>query len=183
MRHETGDIWALARAGDAVVVPVNVGWRGDGLAVLGRGLALQAVRRFRWLRRWWGEICQRCGSGTGVVAVCCEDGKWAGLWLVCFPVKPLNVAQPYLSWRAGADIGLIERGLVALARWGTSGTVARILVPSLGCGNGGLSEAAVVPLMERHLSSDVFVHVALASLTSLTSPAFGCADGMAARSV
>ena len=173
MQETVGDIWQVATPKDVVVVPTNVGWTSTGKNVMGRGLARDAARRWPQLPQWYGAYCQECATvGLEVYPLLIDLGtaertkpnwkKWCH-GLVLFPVKGLNRGQPWLSWRADASLDLIRAGLVVLATlpdidspWVRE---ALFLVPSLGCGNGNLAEANVVPEMHRELTSDRFVHV------------------------
>lgn len=169
MQSTQGDIWSVSTPKDVIVIPTNIGWTSSGENVMGRGLALDAKRRWPHLPRFYGEHCREEASlGREVGPLILDMGACAGkrMWcrgLILFPVKPLNTAKPYLSWRQDADLQLIERGLPSLAGVVSMGIgwleEALILVPSLGCGNGNLAEDAVVPLMEKHLTSNHFVHV------------------------
>jgi len=76
--------------------------------------------------------------------------------LILFPVKPLNEAQPWLSWRNKADLALIERSAWQLSEWPGN---TPIYIPMVGCGNGRQDVKVVLPLLERHLSSERFILV------------------------
>lgn len=166
MNSTTGDIWALSTRDDAIVVPVNIGWRLDGSGVLGRGIARDAARRWPWLRKAWGAFCQAQGADTPPVSWR-VDSKWCR-YLIAFPTKPLDHEKPWLSWRAESSLELIESGLEllnALAHSLTADAESHekkkpiLLVPSLGCGNGGLDEKLVVPFMQKTLVHPAFLHV------------------------
>lgn len=166
MKTVKGDIWTVATKDDAIVVTTNVGWRKDGTGILGAGLARQAARRFLWLSKHWGQYCQQEGVNTGPVAWR-VDSKWCR-YLIPFPTKALNEAEPWLSWRADSSLELIERcleqlaGLApALCAYATQKNEKKplILVPSLGCQNGNLDEKVVVPVMAKYLTHPAFVHV------------------------
>jgi hypothetical protein len=148
IRAERGDIWTYEKT-HLIVIPTNIGWRSGGENVMGRGLALQAARKYPQLPAWYGEQCRRHGAATPVL--CYTDAP-----LILFPVKPLNVAQPWLSWRSGASLVLIEQSAKELAALDLSWDIAVSLV---GCGNGGLEMADVRPILDRHLSDKRFVLV------------------------
>ncbi len=148
IRTERGNIWDY-HATHHVVIPTNIGYRRDGRNVMGRGLAAQAAKRFSALPRWYGEYCRTFGEGTPIVIY--PEGR-----LILFPVKPLNKESPWLSWKASADLKLIERSAEQLARVVIEDPVAVSLV---GCGNGGLDMSDVRPILDRHLSAKKFVLV------------------------
>jgi hypothetical protein len=150
MREAVGDIWKLSGAMDYVVVPTSICWKHDGTAVLGRGLAFRAVKRWPLLAMLYGEQCQIHGAATPVLLI-----RPPGLNpknLLLFPVKPLNPAAPHLSWQAPADIGLVIRSLQQLAALiPTLPKTRDVYVPDVGCGNGMLPVVTVRPLIEQHL--------------------------------
>lgn len=167
-----GDIWQLAMKTDAVVIPTNIGWKSDGKNVMGRGLAREAARRWPELPAVYGQFCQTYRAATPIMMFRPPNGRWCRM-LLLFPVKPLNREQPYLSWRQEASIELIAYHTRALANFATQYAEAtspptypfleenasRILVPSVGCGNGGLDESSVLPLLCEHLTLPCFYHV------------------------
>lgn len=141
MQEETGDIWGYLNEPHncEIVIPTNVGWKADGLNVMGAGLAKQAVKKYgRGIAEWYGAICRACGPNTPVVVH--EE-----LPLVFFPVKPLNYDEPHLSWRSNADIPLIERSLDQLSKL----RLGPFAIPMVGCGNGGLDESDVYPIIQK----------------------------------
>lgn len=166
MNAVTGDIWKLATKHDAVVVPVNIGWKQNGLGVLGAGLARAAARRFQWLAGAWGAYCQSEREEAAPVSWR-VDSKWCR-YLILFPTKPLDEEKPWLSWRADASLGLIEQGLpllvtvaLAIGRYAERHSEPKplVLVPSLGCGHGNLQEKDVLPLLQKWLVHPCFTHV------------------------
>lgn len=170
MQELTGDIWELVMKTDAVVIPTNIGWRNNGTNVMGRGLARDASRRWHELPAVYGDFCQRYGAVTPIMMFRPPNNRWCRM-LLLLPVKPLNREQPYLSWRQEASLQLIEHHVQALANFATQyaetdgstpfncDNPSRILVPTLGCGNGGLDEALVLPVLKRYLDAPCFYHV------------------------
>jgi hypothetical protein len=169
MQTIVGDIWGLAAKIDAIVIPTNVGWRSDGRNVMGRGLARQAARRWPELPGDYGTFCRMHGRATPVALYPLPAGnKWCKM-LLLFPVKPLDINKPHLSWFQPANAAYIEAHLMRLGEAPESGVLkdldiaggARVLVPSLGCGNGTLQEEQIVPMLHRYLTHPCFVHVRL----------------------
>jgi hypothetical protein len=147
MRTTKGNIWKLSRALDWVVIPTSISWRRDGTAVLGRGLAKQAAERWPNLPIDYGEQCMRHGAATPVLA-----HRPRGLNprnLILFPVKPLNAAQPQLSWQQPADLELIQRSLKQLQAMIPELSGGCIYISDVGCGNGQLPLAVVRPHIEQ----------------------------------
>jgi len=171
MKTVVGNIWNISTRNDAIVIPVNVGWRArNNKAVMGRGLAREAVRRWPWLQDEWGIYCKTVGADA-VPLAWRTDSKWCR-YVVAFPTKPLNVEESWLSWRSESSLKLIRDMLphlntvaLAITKFATEHAepLPMILVPSLGCGNGGLEEKDVLPLMET-LAHPNFIHVQYNSL-------------------
>lgn len=130
---------------------------------MGAGLARQAALRFPLLAHHYGGICIFHGAGTPVFAM--EDR------LLMFPVKPLCRAAPSQSWRQDASLSLIERSAAELAALEPTLDGDLIVLPWVGCGNGGLATSDVYPILWRALLSDRFV---------LCKGALGAARGEAA---
>jgi hypothetical protein len=173
MRVESGDIWDRFRK-SFIVVPTNIGWKKPdksgkpGPNVMGRGMALEASKRVPELAQTYGEYCARFGSTAEVTF----DLTSA---LILFPTKPL-ASNPSMSWKNHSDPVLIDkssRELAAAEGWISKKTIDRnseesedrpnleddtIYLPLVGCGEGKLSEAEVLPILHRHLS-DRFVLV------------------------
>lgn len=140
-----------------LVIPTNIGWRGDGRNVMGRGLALWAAYRYPELPAWYGDQCQKHGEKTPVM-LWSFPGRISSI--ILFPVKPLNKAAPWLSWQSNADLGRIEQSAKELAALETTLYDEKpIMVPAVGCGNGRLLLKDVQPILERHLKSDRFILV------------------------
>jgi len=177
----TGDIWHVATRQDVVVIPVNLGWRGDGRAVMGAGIARQAAARFPGLAaaygaelrgHYWARLVGRIGGTPAGRAPDLALVEPMGpiykpvtrlcKGLVLFPVKPLNPLEPWRSWMSPASLELIQRGLPTLRAAGlqwAEDSRALTLLPLIGCGHGGLDPAVVVPMLESELLEDCFVLV------------------------
>jgi hypothetical protein len=146
MRTVTGDIWMYGHT-HFITVPTNIGWTKGGLNVMGRGVAKQASQRCPDLTLWYGAECQKYREHTPIL-------QYPGRRLLLFPVKPLDVKAPWLSWHQQASLRLIEIGLPQL-----KGIPGDIALPLLGCGNGKLDPADVMPLLEKYLDEDRFLLV------------------------
>lgn len=149
MQTATGNIWDWLDQGARIVIPTNIGWKRDGANVMGAGLAKQAAARYPGAAAWYGAWCADHPGEPCVVAYPLAP-------IIFFPTKPLNWQAPYLSWQGSADLATIERSAKALASWPGKEPVA---VPLVGCGNGGLLAADVVPILERCLTKKRFVLV------------------------
>jgi hypothetical protein len=142
MEVTTGDLWDFYDQGYHVVVPTNLMLRRDGMAVMGRGVAEQAVRRFPKLPSWYGA---KLKEGVGFALFHQER-------LVMFPVKE--------DWRDQADLTLIRGSCIALRIAAKlDGWEAPYALPLVGCGFGELPEAQVLPVLKEHLQHRCFTLV------------------------
>lgn len=141
IRIVEGDIWKVAGDLDYIVVPVNVGWTRELKNVMGRGIARQAAQEDPSLPAWYGGFCQEHGKDTPVTS----RGR-----LILFPTKPLNLETPWLSWMSPSRVATIENSLVQLRKWKRPDRRGKIFMPLVGCGNGKLAAAAVLPLLKKY---------------------------------
>jgi hypothetical protein len=128
MNEITGNIWDY-HATSIIAMTTNGHVTRTGKAVMGRGVAAQAAKRFSSLPERLGLAIVQKGNHV----------HFLGENLVSFPVEHSPLEVP--------DLHLIERSareLVALA--GEQGWPS-IIVPRPGCGGGGLSWDEVRPLL------------------------------------
>lgn len=142
MLRAKGDIWKWLDTGHLIVVPTNLGYRSDGDAIMGRGVAKDAARRFPGLERWYGQILRACRELTPVVRV--ED-----MPLILFPTKKHDRRTPHLSWKGPADIKLIQLSIWQLASMDFGGQP--VALPMVGCGHGELDPLDVLMPLEHRL--------------------------------
>jgi len=152
MREVYGNLWDFHGKGYSLVVPTNLGWRRDGSNVMGRGVASQAAHKFPDLPQIYGEVCQDMAA-RGVAEIWFYEG------LIFFPTKPLDEKKPWLSWMGRSVAAVVEKSTMQLAAWSNPGE--RIALPLVGCGNGGLPEEVVLPILRYHLKADRFMLVRL----------------------
>lgn len=144
MNNYIGNIWDL-HSTHYIVIPTNIGWTKEGKNVMGAGLAKQAAQRFPELPKKYGNACK-----LGEDAAFCIALKER---LVLFPVKPLNKQQPWLSWKNKADLDLIEQSCIKLKDF-----IGRpFAMPLVGCGNGGLSQDQVLPIIDKYFSKNSYI--------------------------
>ena len=151
MRHATGNLWDWHDRGAYVVIPTNIGWRRDGSNPMGKGIAKQAAEKFSHLPVFYGQWCQSNKDGFAVRS---------DMRLVLFPTKSLNVSKPHLSWRGMSSLKLIEKSTASMIGWHKARPRKKeeVALPLVGCGEGGLLESDVLPILERYLD-DRFVLV------------------------
>lgn len=152
MRRTRGNIWTFHRT-HWVLVPTNVGFNlKEFEAIMGRGLALDAKRRFPDLPKWYGDVCMRQRKKT--MFVLNHPHR-----LVLMPTKPFNEREPWNSWNCKSTIEFVEKQVAYLAQQNLDFWELPITLPLVGCGEGGLLAEDVMPVLERHLTSDLFLLV------------------------
>lgn len=128
MIETTGNIWDYL--GSAVVVITSNGsLTRDGRAVLGRGVATQALVYYPDLSQRLGTLLAKGGNhvhelGEGIVSFPVEETAW-------------SLPDPRLIARSCCEL----RNLADARGW------QRIVIPRPGCGGGGLSWCDVAPLL------------------------------------
>ena len=129
MKEIKGNIWDYLADDAWVVVPTNGFVKRDGSCVMGRGVALEACRKFPTLATELGTRIKRDGNQVYV---------FHGYRIIAFPVKH--------AWWQKADLGLIEKSADRLFE-----EVGDELVylPRVGCGNGQLQWSDVKPILEE----------------------------------
>ena len=133
-----GNIWKIHmedRTCD-IVVPTNNTVKKNGLAVMGAGLAADAVRKYPSIEYLLGKKLKADGNCVHY---------FGGYRIITFPVK--------YEWFQMADYSLIKQSAHELKQLMDDEELSRVLVPRVGCGNGGLQWHDVKPILERELDS------------------------------
>jgi len=107
IKIHSGNIWDEDPIDGYVVVPTNIGWKSNGEAVMGTGLAKLAAERFPELLKEYGRWCKENGNNIYV-----NDR----LRVICAPIKVLNEDQPHLSWQRPADKKLVMCSYIKIHR-------------------------------------------------------------------
>ncbi|MGH7181732.1 MAG: ADP-ribose-binding protein [Nitrospiraceae bacterium] len=136
MQGIKGNIWTFHPA-NWIVIPTNGSIKKDGCAVMGRGLALDASRRYPLFPQQLGQVLKQVGNHNAV---------WAAFKIITFPVKH--------EWHEEADITLIEESMKNLI----TVPFGDIYMPRVGCGNGRLKWEDVKPIIEQYVD-DRFIIV------------------------
>jgi hypothetical protein len=141
MREAKGDAWELAKLQidkrlRVLCLTTNGFVKQDGRAVMGRGIAAEAKKRFPQLPTLLGAFIRAHGNTLHML------GYWGGEYLLCsFPVKH--------HWRENADLELIRQSAEALAGMAHNElALCEIYLPRPGCGNGKLRWKDVKPVIE-----------------------------------
>lgn len=143
------DIWNYTGT-HHIVIGTNVGWDEKADPPMrnnmGEGLASQARDRYRRLAWWYGLVCcawtlEQANPVTAIMPPQIYSDPLSSDKLILFPVKPLCVSHPELSWDQKASMLWIGCGL----RWlCVENGHLPIAIPLVGAGNGGLDPDAVL---------------------------------------
>jgi hypothetical protein len=164
------DLWSAEA--DARCITTNGYIRKNGNAVLGRGVALQATKRFPDLEAQLGQKLATFGNRVHVF----PDMEFDGATIVTFPVKPVSMqATTRLSnvvrhmrkkfkpgdqvpgWATTAQPPLIRRSAHDLIWHIEQRGWKRVLLPRPGCGAGELKWPDVKAILEPILDERVWV--------------------------
>lgn len=127
-----GDFWQCSA--DVRVNTVNC------VGVMGAGVALQFRRRYPAMFLDYRGACRRGEVRPGALHVY----QAPDCVIVNFPTKR--------HWRDDSRIEDVESGLVALVDYLRSRGGARVTLPALGCGHGGLDWSRVRALIHQYLA-------------------------------
>jgi hypothetical protein len=134
MIEVSGDLWEAHALGHWVAITTNGVTRKDGSCVMGRGVALEAARKFPYLPYELGDRIRKWGNHVHV---------FGSLRILSFPVKH--------HWRDPADMLLIHQSALEISSDKLAGIVRypNYMVRP-GCGNGRLRWQDV-----RHALSEI----------------------------
>lgn len=144
MIEDIGDLWGYKSKENLNILRVittNGFVKQNGELVMGRGVALQAKKKYPHLPRILGEKVREGGNHVYIIDDYC---------IVSFPVKPD-------IWWANADIKLIQRSAIELRYLTKNGKWDYIVMPRPGTGNGHLKWEDVKPILENELIEPNFV--------------------------
>lgn len=131
MNVVTGDIFEIFETTAAVVNPVNCS------GVMGKGLALAFKERYPQMFKQYALDCRRGYVKVGFMHI--YQLRGSGKWIVNFPTKH--------DWRNPSRLEWIVSGLDNLVRFCDLYEIPSIVIPALGCSNGGLQLTDVQPLI------------------------------------
>jgi hypothetical protein len=136
MIETNGDLWDYYDKGYWVIVPTNGMVNFQGNAVMGKGVAKQAVQKVPTLSQ---QLGQRLNS-VGNQVFCFHDEK-----IITFPTKN--------EWWLPSTLELVIRSTLELEQISNvyKNLFDKIVLPRVGCGLGQLSWTNVAPVLHRHL--------------------------------
>jgi O-acetyl-ADP-ribose deacetylase (regulator of RNase III) len=119
--------------------------------VMGKGIALQFKKKFPAMFEAYQEACKAGEVKPGRMYVYERADMLNPRFIINFPTKR--------HWRSPARMEDIQAGLSALAEEIQKRGIHSIAVPPLGCGNGGLNWADVLPVIQKALGNFQNVNV------------------------
>lgn len=140
MKEISGNIWDYHDKGHWIVITTNGTVKANGKAVMGRGVAQQAKRRFPNMSGWLGCMLNSGGNQPYANRL---------LRIITFPVKD--------HWKQKAEIPLIEKSCKYFVEGVQSLGLVRIYMVRPGCGNGQLDWKIVKPILEKYLDDRFIV--------------------------
>lgn len=145
MLNLKGNLWYFHNWGYWIVIPTNGFVKNDGSAVMGAGLAKQALKRFPGIDKKVGQAIKKLGN---------RPVAFGNQRLITFPVKH--------HWAQEADIELIRTSAELLVELVDKHELdAPYYLPRVGCGNGKkIWDTEVYPVLKGTLD-DRFVVVEL----------------------
>jgi hypothetical protein len=153
MRVTTGNLWDFLDRPEskAIVIPTNGAVTKDGRAVMGRGVAEQAKRRFPGIDRRLGMQIRDLGLAVYMIEQ--SAGVPHNTRLIAFPVK--------YRWQEKADLTLMAHSFNQLRNLSTGALFhVTFFLPMVGCGNGGRDwDTEIKPLAVQYLHADCFIVV------------------------
>ena len=139
MREEFGDIWEMGQRPNSVVCITTNGYvNARGECVMGRGVALQAKKRYPGLAKLVGQAIRDRGNHVRRFNLT-VDGP-TDTYIVVFPTKHV--------WFRPSDLELIRQSAEDLKVMANEKFVATFYLPRPGCQNGGLRWENVKPVLE-----------------------------------
>lgn len=144
MLEVTGNLWTYGNAEAVRCITTNGFVKNNGLAVMGRGCALEAAKKFPSLPRLLAAHLRQNGNVLGEFDLSAPDP----VRIITFPVKHI--------WVEPADPVLIQRSAEALSVLAIKESSSLFILPRPGCGNGQLTWVDVRPLL-KFLPDNVLV--------------------------
>jgi hypothetical protein len=136
MMEIRGDIWKYHDSGNKIVITTNGIVKPDGNAIMGKGIALEAKKRFPELPTLVGEHITNHGNTVG---------WFAPYRIFTFPTKN--------NWRDDSSFTLIRTSAFSLLKAVNWLHYSKIFMVRPGCNNGNLKWEAVKPFLSEILDS------------------------------
>lgn len=138
-----GNIWDISS--DYKVITTNGIVKKDERLVMGKGIALEAKKRFPDIDKVLGGFVSKFGNHVWFIGMYPHKYK-----IISFPTKH--------HWKDKSDIKLIEQSCLEMIAGLKDFMNIKVLLPPVGCGNGGLDfEKDVKPILSKYLDDRFYV--------------------------
>ena len=125
MRILKGNLFEPTNEVNAICITTNGIIKQNGCAVMGKGVALEAVKRYPGIDKILAEKLIHFGNKVHLL---CEQNS---LSVLSFPTKN--------HWRDSSDLNLIKNSAKQLVEMTNKNEWSEVWLPSVGCGCGNLS--------------------------------------------
>lgn len=166
MRELQHDLWTVPDT-DAIVITTNGFIKKNGEAVMGRGCALEAVKKYPQLAKTLANHIKACGNVVGVTGyvksqqpVPKKGMKVLFPPIIFFPVKH--------NWWERADLDLIRQSRDKLIELVNNARFKKVIVPRPGVGNGrhdGGDRDSVTTRKHVHIVYMIYIDCVKMSIT------------------
>lgn len=131
MKEIIGDLWTFENK----CITTNGMLTKQGLAIMGKGIALEARLRHPDLPYILGQLIKEKGNHVYFLKI----------GYISFPTKN--------DWKNNSSLELIERSCIELIDLVNDPwyQITEVVLPKPGCGNGGLDWKVVKPILEKYL--------------------------------
>ena len=115
------------------------------VGIMGKGIALQFKMTYPDNYKQYKKACDKGEVRPGKMFITQINDIFEPKFVINFPTKT--------HWKAKSKLEYIEKGLTDLVKEITKKNIKSIVIPPLGCGQGGLNWNEVRPLIEDRLSA------------------------------
>lgn len=136
-----GNLWDIPDA-DVICITTNGTVKKNGRAVMGKGCALEAKKKYEDIDQYLGTLISQIGN----IPFQLTSKK---PYIVSFPTKH--------NWWEKSDLGLIERSCHLLLEYVDYKGFKKIVIPRPGCGNGLLKWEEVKPILEKYFDDRFYI--------------------------
>lgn len=153
-----GDLFSPPAGVEAICITTNGQCDRYGNAVMGRGVALEARKRWPLIARVLGARLAAGGNTPAILTVRDGDALLLEHTTVRVPFHILTLPTKRL-WRENSSITLIRRSLERLRALAEQHALTQVALPRPGCQNGGLTWDAVRPVVEELLPGPIWLAI------------------------
>jgi hypothetical protein len=142
MLEQQIDLWDVKDG--TICITTNGTITKDGRAVMGRGCALEAAKKYPAFPKLFADILKTAGNHVILFQLFIDRD------IITFPVKH--------NWYEKADIELIKKSCLELVDLMQKNSLSKVYLPRPGCGNGHLDwDKDVKPVIKDLLPDNVII--------------------------